>query len=95
MSQNSFPENVPDAKQGASDSVAAPGCVGVRGTRFRDFCELLFRMPLFWACMSLNLAILVFWVGKEFLPPSPFDSVEDLGDFFKFLFLWWTGSLPA
>ena len=32
MSQNSFPENVPDAKQGEAVSVAAPGSVGVRGT---------------------------------------------------------------
>ena len=32
MFQNPNPNNVPDATKGASDSVAAPGCVGVRGT---------------------------------------------------------------
>ncbi|WP_162989592.1 hypothetical protein [Comamonas sp. lk] len=35
MSQNPYPNNVPDATKGASDSVAAPGCVGVRGTTFK------------------------------------------------------------
>ena len=31
MSQNSSPNNVPSAKQGAADSFAAPGSAGVRG----------------------------------------------------------------
>ena len=30
-----YPKNVPDAEKGASDSVAAPGCVGVGGTTFK------------------------------------------------------------
>ncbi|WP_182284073.1 hypothetical protein [Comamonas testosteroni] len=32
MSQNSSPDNVPGAKQGTADSLAAPGCVGAGGT---------------------------------------------------------------
>ena len=30
--RSDYPENVPSAKQGTADSVAAPGCVGVGGT---------------------------------------------------------------
>ena len=32
MSQNSFPDNVPSAKQGTAASLAAPGRVGAGGT---------------------------------------------------------------
>ncbi|MEQ6471608.1 hypothetical protein [Comamonas sp. wu1-DMT] len=32
MSQNSSPDNVPIAKHGTADSLAAPGCVGAGGT---------------------------------------------------------------
>ena len=32
MSQNSSPDDVPGAKQGTADSLAAPGCAGAGGT---------------------------------------------------------------
>ena len=94
-----FPKSLigsPPGQEDQSARLAASAEVGqVEGTNFRDFFDILFRMPLFWACMSLNLSILVFFIGKELLPPSPFDVVEDWGDFFKFVFLWWTGNLPV
>lgn len=34
MSQNSSPNNVPSAKQGTADGLAAPGRVGAGGTTF-------------------------------------------------------------
>lgn len=37
MSQNSSPNNVPSAKQGTADSLAAPGRVGAGGTTLEQF----------------------------------------------------------
>ena len=69
MSQNSFPDNVPDATKGASDSVAAPGCVGVGGTkRFLIFLALIgfFAFEIWlvithpvWALIGLVVLVLI------------------------------------
>jgi len=37
MSQNTSPDNVPSAKHGTADSVAAPGRVGAGGTTLEQF----------------------------------------------------------
>ena len=66
MSQNTSPDNVPSAKQGTADSLAAPGRVGAGGTKLHAFAqryavELLFVQAV---AVILNVAALGLNVTK-------------------------------
>lgn len=66
MSQNTSPDNVPSAKHGTADSLAAPGRVGAGGTKLRAFAqryavELLFAQIV---AVILNVAALGLSVTK-------------------------------
>lgn len=39
MSQDTSPDNVPSAKKGDADSLAAPGLVGAGGTKLHAFAQ--------------------------------------------------------
>ena len=54
MSQNTFPENVPSAKQGTADSLAAPGRVGAGGTSSKPRYQFRKSVGLF-ACHGEEL----------------------------------------
>lgn len=45
-------------------------------------------------CMCVNVVVLLVVLFPHVLANSPFAVVEDWADFAKFLFLFWTGSLP-
>lgn len=60
MSQNPNPNNVPGATKGASDSVAAPGCVGVGGTKFRAFADRYAVELLFVQLVAVLLNVAAF-----------------------------------
>lgn len=99
MSQNTSPDNVPSAKQGTADSLAAPGRVGAGGTSFRDFCAVVVDMPVFRVCMAINVVVLIVLVSRAVLPgmiaKTPFAIVTDWADFLRFVLLYWIGRVPA
>ena len=99
MSQNTSPDNVPGAKQGTADSLAAPGRVGAGGTSFRYFCGIFFDMPVVRACMAINVVVLIVLVSRAVLPgmiaKTPFAIVTDWADFWYFVLLYWIGKVPA
>ena len=53
MSQNSFPDNVPGAKQGTADGLAAPGRVGAGDTIPQVYQEYMADMEVLWG-MVMN-----------------------------------------
>ena len=102
MSQNSFPDNVPSAKQGTAASLAAPGRVGAGGTNprcageafqqggFRGYVLFLrteFHLLLILAIV-LHLSAAVSWALSE---PNLFGYVSAFGFGFlvSVLFLSW------
>lgn len=94
-----YPENVPSAKHGTADSLAAPGRVGAGGTSFRDLCGMFVDMPVFRACMAINVVVLIVLVSRAVLPgmiaKTPFAIVTDWADFSRFVLLYWIGKVPA
>ncbi len=94
-----YPENVPSAKHGTADSLAAPGCVGAGGTNLRELCGIFFDMPAVRVCMAINVVVLIVLVSRAVLPgmiaKTPFAIVTDWADFLRFVLLYWIGKVPA
>lgn len=107
MSQNSLPENVPDAKQGEVVSVAAPGSAGVGGTNspakesaldeFRQVFRMMVNSSFFWALIPLNLAFLMLANWQDMMTwwakDTPFSVVEDWSEFLGFVVVYSIGNL--
>ena len=60
MSQNSSPNNVPSANHGTADSLAAPGCVRVGGTKLHRFANLYAVELLFVQLVAVILNVAAF-----------------------------------